>query len=110
MATSRPRLSSTTPMPRLASSKMLILASSNAAMWGRRLRTDRNASHRGARGIAPETEPETNRYARVHSQNRLSGGHYDDQLVPVSRHPCCPECGVPYDQAESDHQLEDRQE
>lgn len=68
MATSRPRLSSTTPMPRLASSKMLILASSNAAMWGRRLRTDRNASHRGARGIAPETEPETNRYARVHSQ------------------------------------------
>ena len=44
-------------MPRQASSKMLILASSNAAMWGRRLRTDRNASDRGAPRIAPETEP-----------------------------------------------------
>jgi hypothetical protein len=32
MATSRPRLNSTTPQARLASSKMLILVSSNAAI------------------------------------------------------------------------------
>ena len=64
-------------MPRLASSKMLILASSNAAMWGRRLRTDRNATNRGAPRIVPETEPELAGTPGPQS-NLLSGGHCDD--------------------------------
>jgi hypothetical protein len=46
-------------------------------MWGRRLRTDRNATDRGAPRIVPETEPELAGTPGPQS-NRLSGGHCDD--------------------------------
>jgi hypothetical protein len=90
MANSRPRLSSTTPHAEAGQQQMLILAPSNAAMWGAGCVTDRNASDRGAPRIAPETEPETNRYARVHSQIDCPAETVTTKLVPVSRHECLP--------------------
>ena len=69
MATSRPRLNSTTPHTEAGQQQDVDLGFERRRYVGRRLRTDRNASDRRAPQVAPETEPETNRYARVHSQS-----------------------------------------
>jgi hypothetical protein len=79
----------------------LILArrrSSNAGYLGRRPRTDRNASDRGSPRIAPETEPETNRYARVHSQIDCRMDTVTTNLRCLPAQNLCPGCGVPCDQ------------
>jgi len=69
MATSRPRLSSTTPHAEAGQQQDVDLGIEQRRYVGA-AGSVRTAMHPIAehRGIAPETEPETNRYARVHSQ------------------------------------------
>jgi hypothetical protein len=109
MATSGPRLTSTRLHAEAGRQQMLILASSNAAMWGAgcgRTAMDPIAEHRGS---GPRRQKLTGT-RRAHGQidGRLDTMTTNLRLSPGTN--VCPECGVPYDQAGSDHQLEDRHE
>src|SRR5688572_8409637 len=53
------------------------------------------AAHRGS---PPETEPETNRYARVHSQIDCRMDTVTTNLRCLPAQNLCPGCGVPCDQ------------
>jgi len=100
MAVAQPRLSSTGFGHRRPAAKLILArrSSSNAGYLGRRPRTDRNASDRGSPRIAPETEPETNRYATVHSQIDCRMDTVTTNLRCLPAQNLCPGCGVPCDQ------------